>query len=158
MILFQLEIKPGSIVVESGTGSGSLSHSFLRAVKPFGHLHTFDFHEQRCDIARDEFKSHGIADFVTVGVIYFFGFMKEKWCYFYEKMSFQLQVYHRDVCEKGFTNELNGKVDAVFLDLPAPHLAVPHALKALKHSGNIDKSKYVHSFTVINILFASHRI
>lgn len=66
MILFQLEIKPGSIVVESGTGSGSLSHSFLRAIKPLGHLHTFDFHEQRCDIAREEFKTHGLADFVTV--------------------------------------------------------------------------------------------
>lgn len=71
MILFQLEVKPGSIVVESGTGSGSLSHSFLRAVKPLGHLHTFDFHEQRCDIAREEFKSHGLADFVTVRLICF---------------------------------------------------------------------------------------
>lgn len=66
MILMQLEVKPGSIVVESGTGSGSLSHSFLRAIKPSGHLHTFDFHEQRCDIAREEFKDHGLGDFVTV--------------------------------------------------------------------------------------------
>lgn len=66
MILFQLEIKPGSIVVESGTGSGSLSHAFLRAVKPHGHLHTFDFHEQRCEIAREEFKRHGIDEYVTV--------------------------------------------------------------------------------------------
>lgn len=66
MIIFQLEIKPGSIIIESGTGSGSLSHSFLRAIKPLGHLHTFDFHEQRCDIARQEFVSHGLGDFVTV--------------------------------------------------------------------------------------------
>lgn len=66
MILFQLEIKPGSIVIESGTGSGSLSHNFIRAVKPLGHLHTFDFHEQRCDIARQEFANHGLNDFVTV--------------------------------------------------------------------------------------------
>lgn len=66
MILMQLEVKPSSIVVESGTGSGSLSHAFLRALKPSGHLHTFDFHEQRCDIARDEFNAHGIGEFVTV--------------------------------------------------------------------------------------------
>lgn len=70
MILFQLEVKPGSIVVESGTGSGSLSHSFLRAVKPYGHLHTFDFHEQRCEIARQEFETHGLSDLVTVSTNY----------------------------------------------------------------------------------------
>lgn len=109
MILFQLEIKPSSIVIESGTGSGSLSHYFIRAIKPFGHLHTFDFHEARAQQARDEFKIHGIEEFVT--------------------------VYHRDVCDRGFTEELNNKADAIFLDLPAPHLAVPHALKALKLSG-----------------------
>lgn len=45
------------------------------------------------------------------------------------------QAYHRDVCEFGFTNELNGCADAVFLDLPAPQAVVPHALKALKDSG-----------------------
>lgn len=44
-------------------------------------------------------------------------------------------MYHRDVCELGFSDELNGTADAVFLDLPAPQLAVPHALKALKNSG-----------------------
>lgn len=92
-----------------GTGSGSLSHYFMRAAKPLGHLHTFDFHEQRAQQARDEFKAHGLQDYVT--------------------------VYHRDVCELGFTAELDGKADAVFLDLPSPHTAVPHALRALKSTG-----------------------
>lgn len=109
MILFQLEIKPGSVVIESGTGSGSLSHYFLRAIKPHGHLHTFDFHEARAQQAREEFQGHGLGNFVT--------------------------VYHRDVCQFGFTNELKGKADAVFLDLPAPQLAVPHAFDVLKSSG-----------------------
>lgn len=109
LIIFELEVKPGSVVIESGTGSGSLSHAFIRALKPNGHLHTFDFHEVRANQARDEFQQHGLGDFVT--------------------------VYHRDVCENGFTEELNGKADAVFLDLPAPHLAVPHALKSLKSTG-----------------------
>ena len=35
-----------------GTGSGSLSHSIVRAIKPTGHLHTFDFHEKRVESAR----------------------------------------------------------------------------------------------------------
>lgn len=109
MIIFQLEIKPGSVVIESGTGSGSLSHAILRAIKPHGHLHTFDFHEVRSQQAREEFENHGLGDFVT--------------------------CYHRDVCALGFTDDLNGKADAVFLDLPLPHLALPHAKNALKESG-----------------------
>ncbi|XP_067619986.1 tRNA (adenine(58)-N(1))-methyltransferase catalytic subunit TRMT61A isoform X2 [Eurosta solidaginis] len=109
MILFQLEVRPGSLIVESGTGSGSLSHYFLRAIKPSGHLHTFDFHEARVQQARDEFQRHGLGTCVS--------------------------VYHRDVCQLGFGNELEGKADAVFLDLPAPHLCVPFAAKTLKERG-----------------------
>uniref|UniRef100_A0A2M4CTN8 tRNA (adenine(58)-N(1))-methyltransferase catalytic subunit TRMT61A n=1 Tax=Anopheles darlingi TaxID=43151 RepID=A0A2M4CTN8_ANODA len=109
MILYQLEVRPGSIVVESGTGSGSLSHYFLRAIRPSGHLHTFDFHEERCVKAREEFTAHGLGDSVT--------------------------VRQRDVCEQGFGPELDGKADAVFLDLPAPQLAIPHAAKAIRDEG-----------------------
>lgn len=99
-----------------GTGSGSLSHYFLRAIKPFGHLHTFDFHEQRVQQATDEFKNHGLGDFVT--------------------------VYHRDVYQNGFTDELNGLADAVFLDLPQPELAVPHAKRVLKQTGKINQTVF----------------
>ena len=103
LILLQLEVKPGSIVIESGTGSGSLSHSFLRTVAPNGHLHTFDFHQQRVELATKEFRQHGLGDLVT--------------------------VQQRDVCRDGF--DLVGVADAVFLDLPHPWDAIPHAKKAL---------------------------
>jgi len=43
---------------------------------------------------------------------------------------------HRDVCQNGFSDEVTGKADAVFLDLPHPHLVVPFAIKAFKPSGN----------------------
>lgn len=109
MIIMQLELAPGSVVIESGTGSGSLSHAFIRTIKPHGHLYTFDFHEVRCKLAREEFQSHGLENYVT--------------------------VQHRDTCELGFTNELENVADAVFLDLPSPWKAIPHAVKTLKHSG-----------------------
>jgi len=83
-ILEQLEVLCGSIVIESGTGSGSLSHSIARAIYPSGHLHTFDFHEARAAQAKQEFLNHGLAEIIT--------------------------VKSRDVCENGFG--LNNTADA----------------------------------------------
>ena len=56
-----------------------------------------------------EFKKHGIQDFVT--------------------------AQQKDVCGKdGFGDDLKNKVDAVFLDLPHPWDAIPHARSVLKKS------------------------
>lgn len=129
MILYQLEIKSGSVVIESGTGSGSLSHYFLRAIRPHGFLHTFDFHEERVQKAQDEFNAHGLGDFVKVTMSNYLVWKHLR------NIHTQLQVTQRDVCESGFGEELNGKADAVFLDLPAPQLAIPFAAKALKDEG-----------------------
>ncbi|XP_022094681.1 tRNA (adenine(58)-N(1))-methyltransferase catalytic subunit TRMT61A-like [Acanthaster planci] len=107
LITLQLELKPGSVVVESGTGSGSVSHAFARTIAPSGHLHTFEFHEQRAQKAREDFEEHGISHLVTVA--------------------------HRDVLEQGFGIDFT--VDAVFLDLPCPWRALSHAKKILKRSG-----------------------
>ncbi|KAF4529458.1 hypothetical protein B566_EDAN014234 [Ephemera danica] len=122
------------------TGSGSLSHAILRTVKPNGSLLTFDFHEDRASIAREEFESHGYIPPLV-------------------------KVFHRDVCKLGFCekDEKNGvvdeempdvssnpvattdeastntqeKADAVFLDLPHPWLAIPHAKQVLKKGGRL---------------------
>lgn len=109
LVTLQLELKPGSVVVESGTGSASLSHSMLRTIAPSGHLYTFDFHALRVETAADEFRRHGLADLVT--------------------------VMHRDVCKDGFG--LNTIADAVFLDLPSPWEALPFAKAVLMPGGRI---------------------
>jgi len=95
------------VVVESGTGSGSLSHALIRSVFPTGHLHTFEFHLERSQKARQEFAEHGLSEYAT--------------------------VYHRDACSEGFG--LVDVADAVFLDLPSPWKALGSARQALRREG-----------------------
>ncbi|XP_038554283.1 tRNA (adenine(58)-N(1))-methyltransferase catalytic subunit TRMT61A [Micropterus salmoides] len=109
-ITMMLELKPGSIVCESGTGSGSLSHAILRTIAPTGHLHTVEFHQQRAEKAAEEFKEHRVDHLVT--------------------------VRNQDVCKDGFG--VSGVADAVFLDIPSPWEAVRHAKTAMKkHGGRV---------------------
>jgi tRNA A58 N-methylase Trm61 len=35
-----------------GTGSGSFSTAIIRTIAPTGHLHTFEFHKERSELAR----------------------------------------------------------------------------------------------------------
>ncbi|KAJ2810515.1 tRNA (adenine-N(1)-)-methyltransferase catalytic subunit trm61 [Coemansia furcata] len=103
-ISMYLDLKPGKVVIESGTGSGSFSHSLVRTIAPTGHLYTFEYHELRAETARKEFIEHNLTDIVT--------------------------IEHRDVLANGFGKV--GIADAVFLDLPAPWDAVASAKEALR--------------------------
>ena len=66
IITMQLGLRPGSVIVESGTGSAALSHGLVRSVAPHGHLYTFEFHKERAEIAQAEFESHGLSELVTL--------------------------------------------------------------------------------------------
>ncbi|KAF7639259.1 hypothetical protein Mgra_00001222 [Meloidogyne graminicola] len=46
-ILLLLDIKPGSIVCETGTGSGSLTHALATTVGPKGKVYSFDIDSER---------------------------------------------------------------------------------------------------------------
>ncbi|KAL5037349.1 hypothetical protein BDEG_26178 [Batrachochytrium dendrobatidis JEL423] len=93
-----LELRPGTKVIEAGTGSGSFSHSAARSVSPDGMVYSYEFHQERAEKAKSEFADHGLSHIITSS--------------------------HRDVCKDGFGIEK--QVTAVFLDLPSPWEALEH--------------------------------
>ncbi len=107
LILMLMDVEPGSVVLEAGTGSGALSHALARTLYPSGHLLTFDIEESRVEAGRRELGDHGFGDVVTSQL--------------------------RNVCSDGFGVE--DHADAVFLDLPSPWEAVHWVRLALKKSG-----------------------
>ena len=104
-IVAQLGLRPGAVVIESGTGSGSLTAALARAVAPHGRVHSFDFNAGRAAAAAADVAALGLASVVT--------------------------PRQGDACA-GFGRDLDGTADAVFLDLPSPWDALPHAHAALK--------------------------
>ncbi|GAA6025322.1 hypothetical protein JCM10207_006245 [Rhodosporidiobolus poonsookiae] len=100
-----LNVKPGSQIIEAGTGSGSFSHSLARTVGKSGKVHSFEYHEERFAKAREEFEQHGLEDVIT--------------------------VKHQNVYKDGFDG-LENEIDSVFLDLPAPWDALQHAKRAMR--------------------------
>lgn len=123
-ILHRLCTRPGNTVIEAGAGSGSFTHAAVRAVfngypemdpepepptkrlrRRFGRVCSFEFHEQRVERLREEIQQHGFDGLV--------------------------EVTHRDVYEDGFLlpNSVSPKANAVFLDLPAPWLALKHLVR-----------------------------
>lgn len=120
-VCFNLNLKPGSIVMEAGSGSGSLSRAIARTVAPHGKLYTFEFNEARYTALKKVFSS--------------------------EKLDDVIHISHRDVYQDGLVPNLVGPaketldvvewVDAVFLDLPNPSLVVEDAFKRVKPEGSV---------------------
>ena len=87
---------------------------------PTGHLYTFEFNETRVDRAKIDFENLGLTSYIT--------------------------VTHRDVLSNGFMLEAaddneggvtEGSMDAVFIDLPRPHIVVAHANQVLRKKGKL---------------------
>ncbi|KAI9725071.1 MAG: hypothetical protein M1812_000347 [Candelaria pacifica] len=140
-ILHRLRARPGSVIIEAGAGSGSFTHAAARAVfsgypqversasdassskkRRLGKVWGYEFHEQRVQKLRSEISDHGLD-----GIVH---------------------ITHQDVCQNGFIlspskdqmqldtdieDEMaadSPQADAVFLDLPAPWLALRHLTRA----------------------------
>jgi tRNA (adenine57-N1/adenine58-N1)-methyltransferase len=105
VIILKSGVGNGSRVIEMGCGSGALTIALAHSVAPDGIVYSYDNREEFIELAKKNLEKAKLSKFVV--------FQK------------------RDV-KDGFDVE---GVDAVFIDLPEPWEAVPHAARALKNSG-----------------------
>ena len=101
-------IGPGSRVVESGTGTGSLTTALAHYVGSTGKVYTYEL--------RSEFQKNAAKNLQR------------------SKLIDNVEMKSGDVTLTGYDER---DVDAVILDLAVPWLVVPHAYAALKLSGVI---------------------
>lgn len=140
-VLHKLRARPGSRIIEAGAGSGSFTHAAVRAVfngypaeapppkrRRLGKVCSFEFHAQRVGRIQEEIKQHGLEGLV--------------------------EVTHRDVYNDGFLvgdpkKGTSPKANAIFLDLPAPWLALPHLVREPTNGleSPLDPSSAVHICT-----------
>lgn len=124
-ILHQIRARPGTSLIEAGAGSGSFTHASTRAVysgypsfpdeavrsskkRKLGKVWSYEFHEQRHEKLVRELEDHRLDGIV--------------------------EITHRDVCRDGFlVSGQSPDATAVFLDLPAPWLALPHLSRSNLH-------------------------
>lgn len=134
-ILQRLRVRPGDHIIEAGAGSGSFTHAAVRAVfngypgegrpvndtentneedhsgprkqqKRHGRVFSFEFHAPRAKQLQAEIKEHGLSSLVN--------------------------ITNRDVYEDGFclADGAEPDADVIFLDLPAPWLALKHLTRS----------------------------
>lgn len=106
-ILVQMGIGEGQVILEAGTGSGSLTSAMAFAVGSRGKVITYEARDEMQKLARKNISRLGLE----------------------ERVDFKLRELTQ---EQGFDEE---GVDALFLDLPNPYDYIHHARKALKMGG-----------------------
>jgi tRNA (adenine57-N1/adenine58-N1)-methyltransferase len=66
LILLKLGLVSGSQVVEVGTGSGAMTVTAALAVKPLGHVHTYEARPEFAEIAEKNLKRASASDYATI--------------------------------------------------------------------------------------------
>jgi len=168
IVVFMLGLRPGMRVLESGTGSGAMSHAILRTISPNGHLHTFEFNKARAREARVDFEHNRVGHLVTVrhadicqelGSLDVEGEVEGEMLAAVplpiapaatngaETAAAEVNGSASTETEEATTSPpvkitptiraLRGRMDAVFLDVPQPWLAIPLAAAVLKPNAGL---------------------
>lgn len=131
VVSLALDLYPGCIVVESGTGSGCMTLAMAKCISPSGQVYTYEYNATRATAAAEMFQKYVSRKSIVINLSY----------------EYRLNVGHlitarcMDMCEPLPVDTVTGQpvafhdansVDAVFLDLPEPWLALDKALHILK--------------------------
>jgi ubiquinone/menaquinone biosynthesis C-methylase UbiE len=65
-VIARLQLKPGDIVADIGSGSGSFSIPMAKAIAPNGILYAVDIDQKMLDYVADKAKKAGVTNLVTV--------------------------------------------------------------------------------------------
>lgn len=107
IIIQKTGLGEGMRVVESGTGSGSMTIALANAVKPGGRVYTYEKRDRFAENAKKNVESAGLSDYVE---------------------------FKSGDATEGFSET---DVDVALIDLPSPWDGVASASKALKGGGRI---------------------
>jgi tRNA (adenine57-N1/adenine58-N1)-methyltransferase len=65
-VLFRLGVTSGSVVIEAGTGSGAMTASLANAVKPEGHVYSYEIRSEFAEIASRNLARLRLEKYVTI--------------------------------------------------------------------------------------------
>lgn len=66
LVILKLALSPGLNVLEIGTGSGAMTMAAAMAVKPAGHVHTYEARAEFAEIAERNLKRAAVSEYVTI--------------------------------------------------------------------------------------------
>lgn len=101
LIILKLALSSGSKVLEIGTGSGAMTIAAATAVKPSGHVHTYEARDEFAEMAERNLRRASLSEYVTI---------------------------HRADATLGIEGS---DFDAAIIDVGDPWTVIPHVHKAL---------------------------